>query len=70
MCYSSDKVYLLANLYCGVEMLKLAVIIILLLLGALVTKYLDEKSQQKILIGFGVLVAIAVVGLMVSELMR
>ncbi|MGR5061447.1 hypothetical protein [Photobacterium sp. DNB22_13_2] len=70
MFHSSDMVDLLANLYCGIEMLKLAVIIILLLLGALATKYLDEKSQQKILIGLGVLVALAVVGLMASELMR
>ncbi|MGR5143419.1 hypothetical protein ACQKPX_17270 [Photobacterium sp. DNB23_23_1] len=70
MFHSPDKVHLLANLYCGIEMLKLVVIIILLLLGALVTKYLDEKSQQKILIGLGVLIALAVIGLMVSELIR
>ena len=51
-------------------MLKIAVIAVLLLLGALVTKYLDEKSQQRVLIGLGVLIALGVIGLMASELMR
>ncbi|MGF1700383.1 hypothetical protein L4D09_08730 [Photobacterium makurazakiensis] len=51
-------------------MLKLSVIIVLLLLGALATKYLDENAQKKVLIGFGVLVLAAIVFFMGSELIR
>lgn len=51
-------------------MLKIVVIILLLALGFLATKYLDEKSQKKVLVGFGILLGSAVVGLMVSELLR
>ncbi|ELR64829.1 hypothetical protein C942_01919 [Photobacterium marinum] len=51
-------------------MLKLAVILVLLMLGILATKYLDEKSQQKLLVGLGIIVGCAVAFLMATELMR
>ncbi|WP_036831179.1 hypothetical protein [Photobacterium sanctipauli] len=51
-------------------MLKLGVIIVLLLLGGLATKYLDENSQKKVLIGFGGLILAAVVFFMATELIR
>lgn len=54
----------------GANMLKLVVIAVLLLLGALATKYLDEKLQQKALIGLGIVIAFAVIGFMSAELMR
>jgi len=51
-------------------MLKIAVIIVLLLLAFLATKYLDDKAQKKVLIGLGVVIGSAVVLLMASELFR
>ncbi|WP_299020252.1 hypothetical protein [uncultured Photobacterium sp.] len=51
-------------------MLKFAVIILLLLLGSLATKFLDEKSQKKLLIGLGIIIGCAVAFLMATELMR
>lgn len=51
-------------------MLKLAVIVILLLLGGLAVKYLDEKTQHKVVLVFGTIIVVLVVILMASELMR
>ena len=51
-------------------MLKIAVIIVLLWLAYMATKYLDESAQKKVLIGLGVVIGCAVIVLMVSELLR
>lgn len=51
-------------------MLKIAVIIVLLLLAYMATKYLDETAQKKLLIGVGLVIGSAIVILMVSELLR
>jgi len=51
-------------------MLKIAVIIVLLLLAFLATKYLDENAQKKVLIGLGIVIGCSVVLFMASELFR
>ena len=51
-------------------MIKLAVIVILLLVGGLVTKYLDERSQKKFVLGLGLLGVLYIVGVIAYELMR
>ncbi|WP_170107661.1 hypothetical protein [Photobacterium lipolyticum] len=51
-------------------MLKIAVIFLLLALGFLATKYLDEKAQKKVFIGFAIAFGAAVLMLMAFELFR
>ncbi|MGF1714462.1 hypothetical protein [Photobacterium chitinilyticum] len=51
-------------------MLKIAVIIVLLLLAFLATKYLDDNAQKKVLIGLGIVIGCSVVFFMASELFR
>ncbi|MGF1685475.1 hypothetical protein L4C36_02105 [Photobacterium japonica] len=51
-------------------MIKLAVIVLLLLVGGLVMKYLDERSQMKFVLGLGLLAVLYIVGVMAYELMR
>ncbi|MEH6530694.1 MAG: hypothetical protein V7735_05015 [Photobacterium frigidiphilum] len=51
-------------------MLKIGVIIGLLALGLLATKYLDEKIQKKIFIGLAAIAAGAIVLFMGAELFR
>jgi len=51
-------------------MLKIAVIFLLLALGFLATKYLGEKAQKKVLVGFAIAFGTAVVMLMAFELFR
>lgn len=51
-------------------MIKIAFVIGLIIIGGLAMKFLDEKSQKKVVIGMGVLAGIAVVSLVISELMR
>jgi uncharacterized membrane protein len=52
------------------SMLKLGVIIGLLFLALLATKYLDEKIQKKIFIGLATIAAGAIVLFMGAELFR
>ncbi|EOD81848.1 TetR family transcriptional regulator [Grimontia sp. AD028] len=51
-------------------MIKIGFIVGLIIIGVLVAKFLDEKSQKKFLIGAVSTVALAVVLLVISELMR
>lgn len=51
-------------------MIKIVFVIGLIIIGALAMKFLDEKSQKKVVIGIGVLAGIAILSLIISELMR
>ncbi|WP_407330494.1 hypothetical protein [Enterovibrio sp. 27052020O] len=51
-------------------MIKIAVIGGLIIVGVLAAKFLDEDSQKKAVIGLCVLVALAALGLVISELIR
>ncbi|KXF81737.1 hypothetical protein [Enterovibrio coralii] len=51
-------------------MVKIAVIVALIVLGFLAAKFLDEKSQKKVVVGMGVVAGIAFLVLVVSELLR
>ncbi|MDX1300947.1 hypothetical protein [Photobacterium sp.] len=51
-------------------MLKIAVIFLLLAFGFLATKYLDEKVQKTVFIGFAIAFGAAVLLLMAFELFR
>ena len=64
-----DNIYI-TTVWDGTIMLKIAVIFLLLALGFLATKYLDEKAQKKVLVGFAIAFGTAVVMLMAFELFR
>ncbi|WP_157037761.1 hypothetical protein [Photobacterium aquae] len=51
-------------------MIKVAVIVLLLIIGGLAAKRLDERTQLRALMVFGGLVVIAVIVFMAMELMR
>ncbi|MBV7299286.1 hypothetical protein [Enterovibrio paralichthyis] len=51
-------------------MVKIVFVIGLIIIGGLAMKFLDEKSQKKVVIGVGVLAAIAILSLIITELMR
>ena len=51
-------------------MIKIVFIVGLILVGLLAAKFVDEKMQKKITIVFTALVAVAVLSLVVSELIR
>ncbi|SKA55758.1 hypothetical protein SAMN02745132_02425 [Enterovibrio nigricans DSM 22720] len=51
-------------------MVKITFIVGLIVLGFLAAKFLDEKSQKKVVIGMGAVACIAFISLVISELMR
>ncbi|MEZ8144261.1 MULTISPECIES: hypothetical protein [Enterovibrio] len=51
-------------------MIKVAIIGGLIIVGILAAKFLDEKAQKKVVIGLCVLVAVAALSLVISELIR
>lgn len=51
-------------------MIKIGFIVGLIIIGALLANFLDEKSQKKFVIGAVVAAALAVVLLVISELVR
>ncbi|CZF79346.1 hypothetical protein GCE9029_01408 [Grimontia celer] len=51
-------------------MVKIGFIVGLIIIGVLVAKFLDEKSQKKFMIGAVATAALAVVLLVISELIR
>lgn len=49
-------------------MTKIIAIILFLVIGVLAVQYVDEKTQKKAAIAFGILIAIAVVAVFIMEL--
>ena len=54
----------------AIKMIKVAIIGGLIIVGILAAKFLDEKAQKKVVIGLCVLVAVAALSLVISELIR